>query len=327
VIVLIAHRADDASFFLHALPALSRSLLERLERARGRIGYPYLRQVPPFAVGRAVVLRNPLLGAVNQTRRALEEALRDAQLCAEMARRDRRDRFLDLLLNRRVYSVYEPVVDARALTVFGYEALVRGQPGSGFASPGEMFAAAADEDLVFEFDCLCRQKAIEGAVDFPPGAKLFMNIRPTSIHDPSFQPDALKRTLEQCGLGPADVVFEISEQESIENYVIFREARDEYGKLGFQFALDDTGAGYASLEAVMELQPEFIKVDRAFVRGIDEDPARQNMVRAFRAVADRMNARIIGEGLDTLEELRTLGDLGIDFGQGWLFGKPTPLRA
>ncbi len=327
VIVLIAHSADDASFFLRVLPALTKALLERLERARGRIGYPYLRQVPSLAVGRSVVLRNPLLGAMSQTRRALEEALHDAQLCAEMARRERRDRFLDLLLNRRVYSVYEPVVDARALTVFGYEALVRGQSGSGFASPGEMFAAAEAEDLIFEFDCLCRQKAIEGAVDFPAGAKLFMNIRPTSIHDPSFQPDALKRTLEQCGLGPADVVFEISEQESIENYVIFREARDEYGKLGFQFALDDTGAGYASLEAVMELQPEFIKVDRAFVRGIDEDVARQNMVRAFRAVADRMNARIIGEGLDTLEELRTLGDLGIDFGQGWLFGKPTPLRA
>ena len=154
-----------------------------------------------------------------------------------------------------------------------------------------------------------------------------MNIRPTAIHDPSFQPDALTRTLERCGLSPADVVFEISEQESIDNYEIFREARDNYGKLGFQFALDDTGAGYASLEAVLELAPEFIKVDRAFVRGIDQDSARQNMVRAFQAIARDMNSRIIGEGLDTLEELRTLGEMGIQFGQGWLFGKPSPLRA
>ena len=99
------------------------------------------------------------------------------------------------------------------------------------------------------------------------------------------------------------MVFEISEQESIENYEIFREVRDNYGKLGFQFALDDTGAGYASLEAVLELAPEFIKVDRAFVRGIDQDSARQNMVRAFQAIARDMNSRIIGEGLDTLEEL------------------------
>jgi len=68
-------------------------------------------------------------------------------------------------------------------------------------------------------------------------------------------------------------------------------------------------------------------VDRAFVHGIDEDPARQELLRALRSVADRIGARIIGEGLDTLEELRMLGEIGIQFGQGWLFGKPSPLRA
>jgi EAL domain-containing protein (putative c-di-GMP-specific phosphodiesterase class I) len=108
---------------------------------------------------------------------------------------------------------------------------------------------------------------------------------------------------------------------------MFREVRDSYGKLGFQIALDDTGAGYASLEAVMELAPEFIKVDRTFVTRIDEDPARQELLRALQSLAKQLGARIIGEGLDTLEELETLGRLGISFGQGWLFGKPHPLRS
>ena len=125
---------------------------------------------------------------------------------------------------------------------------------------------------------------------------------------------------------PSDVVFEISEQESIGNFAIFREVRDYYGKLGFQIALDDTGAGYASLESVMELSPEFIKVDRAFVTGIDEDPSRQELLRALQSLAQRIGAKIIGEGLDTLEELEMLQELGIPYGQGWLFGKPHPLR-
>ena len=77
----------------------------------------------------------------------------------------------------------------------------------------------------------------------------------------------------------------------------------------------------------MELSPEFIKVDRAFVAGSDEDPARQELLRALQSVSQQIGARIIGEGLDTLEELETLGRLGIPFGQGWLFGKPTPLRS
>ena len=121
-------------------------------------------------------------------------------------------------------------------------------------------------------------------------------------------------------------MLEISEQESISNFDIFREIRDYYGNLGFQIAMDDVGSGYASLEAVMELSPEFIKVDRAFVTGIDEDLTRQELLRALHSVSKQIGARIIGEGLDTLEELETLGRLGIPFGQGWLFGKPHPLR-
>ena len=166
-----------------------------------------------------------------------------------------------------------------------------------------------------------------GALGLPGGTKLFLNVRPTTIHDPNFRPEVLCETLATCQLSPSDVVFEISEQESIGNFEIFREVRDHYRKLGFQIALDDTGVGYASLEAVMELSPDFIKMDRAFVSRIDEDPARQELLRALRSVAKQIGAQIIGEGLDTLEELETLGRLGIRFGQGWLFGKPTRLRS
>jgi EAL domain-containing protein (putative c-di-GMP-specific phosphodiesterase class I) len=211
--------------------------------------------------------------------------------------------------------------------VFGYEALARGPAGSELQSPMVLFQRATEEGLVFELDTLCRRRGLEGALDLPRGTKLFLNFRPTTIHDPSFHADSLRRTLDRCQLAPSDIVFEISEQESIDNYWLFREVRDYYGNLGFQIALDDTGAGYASLEAVMELAPEFIKVDRAFCAKIDEDPGRQHLLRALQSLADRIGARIIGEGLDTLEELETLGRIGIDFGQGWLFGKPHRLRS
>jgi EAL domain-containing protein (putative c-di-GMP-specific phosphodiesterase class I) len=317
----------DVEFHSKVLPALERAARERLARNAQRVAYPYLRRLPVLPIGGAYTLRNPLLAALTQVREAIDSARADADLNARLSYRAQRRDFIDVLLQGRLHSVYEPVVDAKSLTVYGYEALVRGNEGSGLSSPAQLFGVAAQEGLLFELDCQCRRAAVEGAAGFPAGAKLFMNIRPTAIHDPNFQPDALTRTLEGCGLAPGDVVFEISEQESIDNYAIFREARDNYGKLGFQFALDDTGAGYASLEAVLELTPEFIKVDRAFVKGIDQDSARQNMLRAFQTIASDMNSRIIGEGLDTLEELRTLGELGIQFGQGWLFGKPAPLRA
>lgn len=212
-------------------------------------------------------------------------------------------------------------------TVFGYEALARGPRDHALHSPVALFTVAEEEGLLYPLDCLCRRSGLIGAKGLPEGTRLFLNVRPTAIHDPDFRSAALRKTLEVCGLVPNDVVLEISEQESIENFEIFREIRDYYRKLGFRIALDDTGAGYASLEAVVELAPDFIKVDRAFVRGVDEDPSRQELLHALQKVANSLGSSIIAEGLDTLEELATLGDLGIRYGQGWLFGHPNPLRS
>jgi EAL domain-containing protein (putative c-di-GMP-specific phosphodiesterase class I) len=319
--------ADETRLYQGELPELAEAIGRAIQQQAHRVAYPWVRKARNLGVGWAVSFRNPYFGVEKQLRQALEEAREEARLCSRIAARSRRKRFLSLLLAGNVYSVYEPIVDATTYTVFGYEALVRGPDGSEFHSPAVLFDTAQEENLIFELDCLCRRSGLAGAVGLPSGTKLFLNVRPTTIWDPSFRPEALIRTLARTKLSPADVVFEISEQESIESYAAFREVRDEYGKLGFQIAIDDTGAGYASLQAVMELEPDYIKVDRAFCAGIDTDPARQSMLRALLSVADGIGARIVAEGLDTLDELKTLGSLGIPFGQGWLFGKPTPLRA
>ncbi|MFQ5416434.1 MAG: EAL domain-containing protein [Myxococcota bacterium] len=326
ILVLLFREPNEVDFYRRELPALARTLDHGFHVRGHRIGYPYLRRAPSLPIGTAAALRNPTIRAETQLRAALREARADGELSERIAARRRRQRLFDLVLEGQVRSVSEPIVEESTHTVYGYEALARGPEGSELYSPAALFASAEEYDLLFQLDCLCRQRGIDGARDFPRESKLFLNVRPTTIHDPNFQADRLGQTLEKCNLSPRDVVFEISEQESIENFAIFREVRDYYGKLGFEIALDDVGAGYASLESVMELGPEYIKMDRAFVAGIDEDPMRQELLRALQSMAEKIGARIIGEGLDTLEELETLGRLGISFGQGWLFGKPHPLR-
>jgi EAL domain-containing protein (putative c-di-GMP-specific phosphodiesterase class I) len=326
VFVLFFREMGSAAFFRTEMPSFAQSVNRALDQRGARVFYPYLRRAPRLWAGSSVAIRNPKFAADTQLRRLIDEARRDADWSRESAKRERQRRFTEMLLDRRVHSVYEPIVDVHTRTVFGYEALARGPEGSDLHSPLALFGAAEEDDLVYELDCLCRQSGLEGAIDFPAETKLFLNVLPTTIHDPNFQPDRLVRTLEECQLSPSDVVFEISEQESIDNFVHFRELSDQYRRLGFQFALDDTGSGYAGFEELIELQPEFIKIDRSVVSGVDEDPARQDVLSALLLVADKMGARMIGEGLDTLEELEMLGELGIHFGQGWLFGHPTPLR-
>jgi len=327
ILVFVFRELDSARFLREELPGFERAFRRELAARGGRVVYPYGRGEPQVASGIGAAVRNPKLGIETQLRRALDEARNDLDLNVRSEARARRRRMVELILDRRVRSVYEPIVAVESKTVFGYEALARGPQGTDLHSPLAMFRTAEEEGLVFELDCLCRASGLKGAVGLPEGTKLFLNIRPTTIHDPNFRAERLIRTLDECALSPSDVVFEVSEQESIANFEAFKEIRDYYRDLGFQFALDDTGAGYAGLEALVEISPEFVKVDRSFVSGIDQDPVRKTLLAALQDVCSKSNARIIAEGLDTLEELETLGELGIAFGQGWLFGKPTPLRA
>jgi EAL domain-containing protein (putative c-di-GMP-specific phosphodiesterase class I) len=327
VVVLFFRESGSAAFYRTEMPGFVQMLLRTLDQRGSRVFYPYLRRAPDLWCGTSVAFRNPKFAVETQLRQLVEEARADADGKRSKARLKSRRNLTEMLLDRNVFSVYEPIVDVHTRTVFGYEALARGPEGTELHSPVALFSEAEQHDLVYELDCLCRSSGLKGAIDFPAGTKLFLNVLPTSIHDPNFAADRLIQTLEECRLSPKDVVFEISEQESIENFVHFREMSDRYRNLGFQFALDDTGSGYAGFEELIELQPEFIKMDRSMVSGVDQDPARQEVLAALLTVANKLGARVIGEGLDTLEELEMLGELGIHFGQGWLFGHPTPLRA
>lgn len=327
VLVLLFRKPESAGFFRTEMPGFRQELARALQVDGPRVFYPWLRGPADLPVGQSVALRNPQFGVATQLRRLIEDARQDCRFAIESDRRALRHELLETILDQRIYSVYEPIVEVESRTVFGYEALARGPEGSRFHSPAALFGSAEEHGLVFELDCVCRESGLRGAMDFPAGTKLFLNIRPTTIHDPNFQDGRLIETLERRQLAPTDVVFEISEQESIRSFAAFREMRDYYRSLGFQFALDDTGAGYAGLEELLEVEPDYIKIDRAMVSGVDQDPARQDVLTALLQLADKMGAQVIGEGLDTLEELEMLGRLGIRFGQGWLFGHPTPLLA
>jgi EAL domain-containing protein (putative c-di-GMP-specific phosphodiesterase class I) len=173
---------------------------------------------------------------------------------------------------------------------------------------------------LFELDCLCRRRALEGVGCIPRGAKLFLNCLPAAIGDPNLRDEGLRATLEKYQLEPENLVIEISERESIENFAIFRELRDTYHELGVQIAVDDAGAGYSSLQAIMEIAPDYMKADIALVRGIDTDPPRREVVNGLRGVAERIGAEVIAEGIETEEELRVMRELGIRLGQGYIFG-------
>ena len=123
---------------------------------------------------------------------------------------------------------------------------------------------------------------------------------------------------------PLNVVFEITEREAIENYELFNKAAQYYKELGFAIAVDDTGSGFSSLETVVELKPDYIKIDISLIRGIKKNILKQELIKAILNLSAKMNSMVIAEGIETEEELNVLREIGVTIGQGFLFARPGP---
>jgi EAL domain-containing protein (putative c-di-GMP-specific phosphodiesterase class I) len=254
---------------------------------------------------------------------ALDNARQDAELAARLRKREIGQQFLGIVLDEQVYAVYQPIVAIQNGQVFGYEALARGPRGTDWQSPAALFKVAEEHGLAFELDCLCRKAALRDSSKWTGSKyKLFLNCLPSAIHDPSFSERRLRHTLESCGLTPSDLVLEVSEHESIKNFSIFRDTCERYRSFGIKIALDDTGAGYAGLEAVMQLAPDFIKVDISLVRSVNTDAGRRVLLQALQDISVVVGAKVIAEGIETEGELETLRKMGIPLGQGFLLGRP-----
>jgi EAL domain-containing protein (putative c-di-GMP-specific phosphodiesterase class I) len=327
VVVLVPRPRSQSSFYNNELPKLTYALAQHLETQKNRIVYPYGAERAYFLVGHGVAIHNPSLRPDRQLLLALESAREDAELTARLRKRETARQLLGIVLQEQIRCVYQPVVGIQDGKVFGYEALVRGPQGTEWQSPLVLFRQAEEHGLGYELDCLCRKAAFrDGPRWSDSGLMLFLNCLPSAIHDPTLSEERLRQTLESCGLTPSQLVLEVSERESIQNFNIFRETRERYRNLGIKVALDDTGAGYAGLETVMELAPDFIKVDISLVRSVDTDTGRRVLLQALQDISGVIGAKLIAEGVETTQELETLRRMGVPYGQGYLLGRPGPLR-
>lgn len=251
----------------------------------------------------------------------LETALEESSAREALDAEERRVRLRDIIEGDDVTTLVQPIYRLDDLSIVGYEAISRGPAGE-FERPDKLLTVAYDADLVLRLERLCRSKAIEAASALPAGRLLFLDIEPEAIADPELR-SAMITTLPADAEITADrIVLEITERQAITDFASFRSALEYLRALGFKVAVDDAGAGYASLQALAEVKPEWIKVDMSLVRGIDGDGIRAQLMHAMVSFADRVGARLIAQGIDTLEELSTLRGLGVGYGQGFLFTGP-----
>lgn len=321
ILLFLSRPYSDHVFYTQVLPRLAEDLRGDVAVCLKRIVYPYLCQPPEIPVAHGITLYRPFHRPEAQIHRLVELTESTAHFELERIRRERAATLERILLEETLLTAYQPIVRLPGREVIGYEALMRGPAGSGLENPLSLFQVAQACDREYEVDRLCRRQALRNAKGIERDQKLFLNILPSSIHDPEFEDARIQTMLGELGLGPRNLVLEISEQKAIGNFPIFREATDYFSKLGFGIALDDIGAGFSSLGAVLELSPDFLKIDMSLVRGIQENPQKQELLRGLQTLAQKMNSTIIAEGIEAPGELEIVEALGISCVQGYLLGR------
>lgn len=227
-----------------------------------------------------------------------------------------------LIANNRVDVHFQPIADLHDGVVVAYEALCRPAPDSGVTDIGGLFHSAERHGLIWELEQITRRTAIRAAMDWPHGTKIFLNSTPAVFADPRFL-DSLTADLKVVpDLSPDRVVLEITElSENLELSDLGEQVK-RLVSAGFQVALDDAGAGTSGLNRMMIMRPQWVKLDREFVRGIDRDTLRQNLVRFFVHYARLSGVQVLAEGIESATELETVTSLGVRFAQGYYLGRP-----
>lgn len=331
-------------------PPLRRLPSERSEHLRGRAAegpwiepwvprrwHPYndlLTGLGPHLVAYAPVRSNTQLigllvidAAESVDERALAESMpalvEFADLAAALVGRDvaerteasvARQHIQAIIANADFESVFQPIVHLENDAVIGYEGLTRFTDG---VSPDLRFAEAMAVGLGPELEAATLKASLTAATALPGSASLNLNVSPTLI--------MARQPLQQLlrGVG-RPVVLEVTEHAQIVDYEAFRESFATL-RPRVELAVDDAGAGFASLRHILELRPAFVKLDRSLIAGLESDEARQAMIVGLRHFARSVGCQLIAEGIETEAELEVLRSLEIQLAQGFLLGRPRPV--
>jgi EAL domain-containing protein (putative c-di-GMP-specific phosphodiesterase class I) len=221
----------------------------------------------------------------------------------------------DLLALGGPQMVYQPIVEVPTRRVVGYEALSRFPTDSGLTTE-EWYRKSAEVGAETELELCAARRAVEG-LDLVDGY-VSVNLRARRL--------LTTAALDFLEAQPVDrLVLELTEHAAVDDYTVLTGMLAPLRADGLRVAVDDTGAGYASLRHVLLLGADLIKLDRSLVSDLASDPVRHALVAALTRFADDTGSRVVAEGVETTEELAALEHLGVHYVQGYLLGRPAPL--
>lgn len=228
----------------------------------------------------------------------------------------------EIIERGQLSALFQPVVNLRNGVIKGYEGLIRGPSDSPLHSPQSLFKSAAQYQLEAKLEYLCRRVVLEKFAELELEGQLFLNVSPECLIHGSARHGETLQYMKEIGISPTQVIIELTEGQPTFDYDVLREASRHYRNMGFQIAMDDLGEGFSGLRLWSELRPEFVKIDKHFIQGINHDPVKLQFVRSIHEIAAKSGCEVIAEGIETQAEFLVIRDLNIAFGQGYHLARP-----
>jgi len=231
----------------------------------------------------------------------------------------------ELLRSEALTVAFQPIIHLQSGTVFAHEVLgrVHPTPGSDPAlGPAALLDLAVDQGRLMDVEHRWRSIAIAAIARSRAPGLFFLNVDTRILDDPRFRPGTTSRLLEKYRLQRSRFVFEITERDPALHARRLSQLLGHYSAQGYGIALDDLGVGHSSLHVLVQLRPRIIKLDRELCSGVSRDPMRLALVDSLLSFATRTNLCVVAEGIEERDDLAELMKLGVQYGQGFLLGRP-----
>lgn len=241
---------------------------------------------------------------------------------------NKNEELLNVIRKSRMQTFFQPILSLNSGDTIGYEILNRPEFTKSFPTTDAFYDYVGESKHVFMVESFIRNLALKRyheqvkQLDEGEDCFVFLNIHPQVLADPNYQAGTTMNLLAKHNISPKQVVLELTEKKAGINYSQFAKLVEHYREQGFRIAVDDAGSGYNSLQTLLYLNPEFIKIDKSLIRNIEKIPEKQHLVELILDFANKSATKVIAEGIETFSEYTYLREMGVDMGQGYAIGKP-----
>lgn len=221
-----------------------------------------------------------------------------------------------------IHLLVQPIVDVASNQMVAYEVLTRGPKNTDFESPLNLFSFARQTGKLYELEMIVLEKALKQMVRMNTKKNVFINFTPISVGNAGFVSDVKRLLNRYKTVCASQIVIEITERDSIDELEFLINNIKGLRECGIRIAVDDTGAGYASLHTIIEIMPDIIKIDRSVIKDIDRNTVKESMLKGLLLIAKEIGSTVVAEGIESEKEAMILSKNKVDLAQGYFYARP-----